>query len=61
MLPSLVRLFEFFDQGGDDFEKVAYYAVVGYFEDRGVLIFVDGGDGAGAFHADDVLDGAADA
>ena len=53
--------FEFFDQGGDDFEEVAYYAVIGNFEDGGILILVDGGDGAGAFHADYVLDGAADA
>src|ERR1700678_4020115 len=58
---ELVWLFEFFDQGGDDFEKVAYHAVIGDFEDRGVLVFVNGGDGAGAFHADDVLDGATDA
>ena len=58
---GLVRLFEFFDQGGDDFEDVAYYAVIGYLEDGCVLIFINGGYGAGAFHAYYVLDGAADA
>src|SRR5580692_7926955 len=58
---DLVRLFQFFDERGDDFEEVAYDAVVGYFEDWRVLIFIDGGDGAGAFHADYVLDGAANA
>ena len=44
--PDLFCFFEFFDQGGDDFEEVAYDAVVGDFEDRRVLVFVDGGDGA---------------
>src|ERR1700689_4352831 len=48
---DLVRLFQFFDKRGDDFEEVAYDAVVGYFEDWRVLIFIDGGDGAGAFQA----------
>ena len=52
--------FEGFGQGGHDFEDVGDYAVVGDFEDGGVGVFVDGDDGAGAFHADDVLDGAAD-
>jgi hypothetical protein len=58
---GLFCFFEFFDQRGDYLEEVAYYAVIGYFEDGGVLIFVNGGDGAGAFHAYHVLDCAADA
>ena len=33
----------------------------GDFEDGRVLVLVDGDDGARAFHADDVLDGSADA
>jgi hypothetical protein len=46
ILASLVRLLKFFDERGDDFEEVADDAVVGYFEDGGVLVFVDCGDGA---------------
>src|SRR5580693_4421218 len=53
--------FEGFGEGGHDFEDVGDDAVVGDFEDGGVLIFVDGHDGARALHANDVLDGAADA
>src|ERR1700722_8352556 len=53
--------FEGFGEGGHDFEDVSDDAVVGDFEDGGVLVFVDGDDGARAFHADDVLDGTADA
>src|SRR5450631_754400 len=53
--------FEGFGEGGHDFEDVGYYTVVGDFEDRGILVFVNGYDGARAFHADYVLDGAADA
>ena len=57
----LLRFFECLGEGGHDFEDVADDAVVGDFEDWGVLVFVDGDDGARAFHAYDVLDGAADA
>ncbi len=58
---ALFGLFEGFGQGGHHFEDVGDDAVIGDFEDGGILIFVDGDDGAGPFHADDVLDGAADA
>src|SRR5215813_15378320 len=53
-------LMQLFGQGGHDFEDVADDAVVGDFEDGRVLVFVDGDDGARAFHSDDVLNGAAD-
>ena len=53
--------FEFFDQRRDNLKKITDDAVMGDFENGRVLILVDGGDGAGAFHADNVLDGAADA
>src|SRR5207249_9894957 len=56
--------FEFlqlFCQGGHDFEDVADHAVVGNFEDGSVRILVDGDAGAGALHADDVLNRATDA
>jgi hypothetical protein len=46
---------------GDDFEEVAYDAVVGYFEDWGFGVFVDGDDALRALHADEVLDGSGDA
>src|SRR3989441_12466048 len=48
------------DQNAHIYE-VADDGVVGDFEDGSVLVFVDGDDGARAFHAHDVLDGAADA
>src|SRR5262249_8991977 len=54
-------LMQLFGQGGHDFEDVANHAVVGDFEDRRVLVFVDGDDGARALHAHDVLDGAGNA
>jgi hypothetical protein len=54
-------VFEFFDEGGNDFEEIADDAVIGDFEDGRVLILVDGGDGARALHAHHMLDGAADA
>src|SRR5882724_12957387 len=55
------RFFQGFGERGHDFEDVADYAVVGDFEDGSVGIFVDGDDGAGAFHANNVLNGATDA
>src|SRR5262245_28781386 len=42
-------------------EQVADDAVIGDLEDRRFGVFVDGHDGARAFHADDVLDRAGDA
>src|SRR5882762_38793 len=59
----MVNLFCFlqlFGERGHDFEDVTNDAVVGDFEDRRVLILVDGHDGARALHADDVLNRAAD-
>src|SRR5947209_2491964 len=50
-----------FGELGDDLEEVAYDAVVGYFKDGSVFVFVDGDDGFGALHADEVLDGSGDA
>src|SRR6266852_7071233 len=59
--PALTLGFLYFlDEGGHNVEQVPYYTVVGDFEDGGFGVFVDGDDGAGAFHAHDVLDGAAD-
>src|SRR5215467_8664615 len=57
-LPGLLQLF---GESGHDFEDVADDAIVCDLEDRGVLVLVDRNDGARALHADDVLDGAADA
>ena len=56
--------FDFSDGGGergDDFEEVAYDAVIGYFEDGCVFILVDCDDALRALHADEVLDGSGDA
>ena len=52
--------FDGLGEGGDYFEEVADDAVVGYFKDGGVGVFVDGYDALGTLHADEVLDGAAD-
>src|SRR2546429_1407332 len=57
---SGLGFFQGFGEGRHDLENVADDAVVGNFEDGGVRIFVDGDDGAGALHADDVLNRAAD-
>src|SRR5579859_646742 len=60
---AFTRLFcflQFLGERGHDFENVADDAVIGDFENRRVLIFVDGDDGARALHADDVLDVSAD-
>src|SRR6478609_4000018 len=45
---------------GDDFEEIADDTVVGYFKDRGVLVFVDGDDGLRSLHTDEMLDGSGD-
>src|SRR2546430_14823879 len=58
---TLLGFFQSFGQGGHDFEDVADDAVIGDFEDGRVGIFVDGDDGARALHADNMLNGAADA
>src|SRR5262245_26551457 len=42
-------------------EQVTDNAVIGDFEDRSFGVFIDGHDGARAFHPDNVLDGAGDA
>ena len=52
-------LLEFADEGGEDLEEIADDSVVCYFEDGRVLV-VNCGDGVGAVHAHDVLNGAAD-
>src|SRR5215471_1732224 len=57
---TLLCLLQLFGQGRHDFEDVSDHAVVGKFEDGRVLVLIDGDDGAGAFHADDMLDGTAD-
>ena len=48
-------------EGWDYFEEIADDAVVGYFEDRSILVFVDGDDALRALHTDEMLDGSADA
>src|SRR5260370_21475426 len=58
---SGLDFFQSFGEGGHDFEDVADDAVVRDFENWSVGILVDGHDGARAFHADDVLNRAADA
>ena len=47
--PVLLQLTDGFGEGGDDFEEVAYDAVVGHFEDGGVFVLVDGDDGLAPF------------
>src|ERR1700735_395300 len=59
-ISTVCRLLQFLDEGGDDFEEVADDAVVSHFKDGSVLVLVDCGDGARAFHADHVLDCSAD-
>src|ERR1700676_2017855 len=51
---------QFFGQGRHDFENVGDYTVVGDFGDGGVGVFIDGNNGARAFHADNMWDGPAD-
>src|SRR5207302_9373880 len=60
-LCSRLNFLHFLNQRRNDVEQVADYAVIGDLEDRSLGVFVDGDDGARAFHAHDVLDGAADA
>src|SRR5713101_4800836 len=60
-LLDLLGFLELLGEGGHDFEDIADDGVVGDFEDGSVLVFVDGDDGARAFHAHDVLNRAADA
>src|SRR5262249_41052778 len=57
---SLFRFLEGFGEGGHNFEDIADDTVVSDFENRRVLIFVDRDNGAGALHADNMLDCAAD-
>src|SRR5262245_12712265 len=57
----LLGFLQFFGKRGHDFEDVSDYTVVGNFENRRILILVNRDDGARALHADNVLDGAADA
>src|ERR1051325_400613 len=59
--PSSLCLLQLFGEGGHDFEDVADDAVIGNFENGRVRILVDGDDGARALHADNMLNGAADA
>src|SRR5215471_10483523 len=58
---TLLGLLQLFGQSGHDFEDVSDNAIVGNLEDGGVLVLVDRNNGARALHADDVLNGAADA
>src|SRR2546423_15348801 len=60
-LRSRFGFLHFLDERGNDVEEVADDGVVGDFEDRRLRIFIDGENGARPFHADNVLDGAADA
>src|ERR1700739_370777 len=59
--PNLFGLLQFFRKRRHDFEDVADDAVIGNFEDGGVLVLVDGHDGSRALHPHDVLNRAADA
>jgi hypothetical protein len=59
-LSSLCPL-QLFGQRGHDLENITDDAVIRDFEDRRVLIFIDGDDRARAFHSDYVLDRTADA
>src|SRR5947199_3275042 len=51
--------FQRFGEGGHDFEDIGDDAVVGDLKNWTLLVFVDRYDSARAFHADDMLDGAA--
>ena len=48
---------QLFGERGHHFENIGDNSVIGDLKDGGVLVFVDGDDGARAFHADSVLDG----
>ncbi len=60
-VPDLPHLLHFFSQRRDDVEQIAHDRIVGDFEDRRLGVLVHGDDGPRAFHAHDVLNGAADA
>src|SRR5438045_3526639 len=53
-------LFYFFNQRRHNLKNVSHDAVIRNLENWRFRIFVDGDDRARAFHANDVLDGAAD-
>src|SRR5260370_15831194 len=57
----LFRLFEGFDQFGDDLEQVADDAIIGNFENRGIRVFIDGYYGSRPLHSHKVLDRPGDA
>ncbi len=40
----LLIAFQFFGQHGDDFKQVAHDTVIGFFENRGLRVFVDSND-----------------
>src|SRR5216684_7782722 len=58
---TLFCFFQSFCQRGHDLENIANHAIIGNLKNRRVLVFVDGHDGARAFHSHHVLDRAADA
>src|SRR5690242_18157905 len=49
------RFLDFFYEGRNDLEQIAYRAVIRGFENRRVLVFIDRHNGFRAFHADQVL------
>src|SRR5579863_3277303 len=63
LAPKLLRfaLFHFLGELRQDGQRIADDAQVGNREDRRVLIFIDGDDVFGTFHAREMLDSAADA
>jgi hypothetical protein len=60
-LPARFRFLHFLNQRGHDIEQISHDSIVGDFEDRRLGIFIHCDDRAGTFHADDVLNRAADA
>src|ERR1700733_2380088 len=55
------RFLDFFGERRDHVEEVAHNTIIGDLEDGGLYVFINRNNGARALHADDMLDGAADA
>src|SRR5215468_12103105 len=60
LLALSFQLLDLFSEDGNDFKQIADDAIVGDVEDWCFRIFVDCDDGAGIFHADQMLNGAGD-
>src|SRR3984885_9152698 len=55
------RFLDLFSERRDHVEEVAHNTIIGDLEDGGLYVFINRNNGACALHANDMLDGAADA